>query len=236
MATQVSTIETNARLRLVEPNPRFWSSAELVEIIAAGIRDLWRATVDLKQEYYLTVNETDVVLESGADTLSGVPLNVHKVYLIEPLDNQQNESNAGLIFRPLDYNHKTFQGARALSSVDPSNATIYYSVTSEGAPVNAPTIRVAPTVSADVALRFAYVPTIGNITSNSIVPIPGEADNALVAWTVAYARAKEREDRAPDPHWLTVYSGEKANLLASLGVRQVQEPMFVDAMFEEYWG
>jgi hypothetical protein len=87
-----------------------------------------------------------------------------------------------------------------------------------------------------VSLRFVYVPTLATMTAASTVPIPGEADNALIAWTVAYARAKERDDRSPDPGWLTVYATEKQHLLQSLGLRQLQEPEYVKAMFEEYWG
>jgi len=121
------------------------------------------------------------------------------------------------------------------SSVDPSNEVIYYSITSAGGPVNAPVIYCAPQVTSDVAIRFWYIPTLGDLVADDAVPIPGEADNALVTWTVAYARAKEREDRSPDPAWLAVYSAEKTNLLQSLGLRQYQEPSYVDAIFQEFW-
>jgi len=57
----------------------------------------------------------------------------------------------------------------------------------------------------------------------------------LIAWTVAFARAKESEDRSPDPNWLSVYATEKAHLLGSLGLRQLQEPEFAQAMFSEFW-
>jgi hypothetical protein len=79
------------------------------------------------------------------------------------------------------------------------------------------------------------VPTLGDLTTNDFVPIPGEADNALVAWTVAFAHAKEREDRAPDANWLSIFSTEKQHLLQSLGLRQYQEPQYVQAQFEDYW-
>jgi len=236
MATQVSRIEELARLRLIEVTPRFWSSAELTEIIASGIRDLWRATVDLKQEHYLTIDPDHVTLEADATELTGVPLDVHKIYLIEAVNSGENDTNNGLIFEPLDYNHKKFKSARARGGIDPRNDVIYYSITSQGAPVNAPIIRIAPTVNSAVSIRFCYVPTLGTITTDSVVPIPGEADNALVSWTVAWARAKEREDRSPDPNWLSIYATEKNNLLASLGLRQYQELQYVDAMWEEYWG
>lgn len=236
MATQISTIETLARRHLLETTASFWASAELVDIIIAGIKDLWRDTVDLKQEHYLTIDASNVYLSADTATLSGVPTDVHKVYLIEPRDATSGSSNEGLAFQPLDYNHKIFRQARASSSVDPTNNIIYYAITGQGAPVNAPVIQVAPQTTAQVLLRFVYVPTISSLTSTSLVPIPGEADNALVAWTVAYARAKEREDRSPDPNWISVYSTEKGHLLQSLGVRQYQELQYVDALYEEYWG
>jgi len=236
MATQISSIESLARLRLIESTASFWSSAELVDIIIAGIKDLWRDIVDLKQEHYLTVNTTDVYLAVDATELSGVPSDVHKIYMIEGRDLTTNSANVGLQFMPLDYNHRNFQLARSRGSINPQNDTIYYCPMGAGAPVGAPVIKIAPTVSSLLNISFSYVPTLPILTSTSLVPIPGEADNALVAWTVAYARGKEREDRSPDSNWLAVYATEKQHLLQSLGVRQYQEPQLTDAMFQEYWG
>lgn len=235
MPTLISAIETLARQRLVEPKPKFWASQELVDIIVAGIRDLWRDTVDLKQEHYLKVNNTDVSLVQNTNTLTGVPSDVHKIYMIEGLDLSENSPFVGLVFTPLDYNHIYFQAARARGTVDPASTTVYYSIMGEGAPVNAPTIRVAPMVSSTVPLSFCYVPTLGPLTKDDAVPIPGECDNALIAWTVAFARAKESEDRAPDANWLSIYATEKQHLLQSLGLRQYQEPSYADAMWQEYW-
>lgn len=235
MATQVSAIETLARVHLLETTASFWTSAELTAHITAGIRDLWRDTVDLKQEHYLTISQT-VTLDANASQLSGVPNDVHKVYLIEPLDTSDSSVNRGLSFFPLDYNDKRFISARTTTAQDPTGGVIYYSITGQGGPVNAPVIRTAPQVTSQVALSFVYVPTLGQLTANSIIPIPGEADNALMAWTVAFARAKEREDRSPDPNWIAIYNTEKQHLLESLGIRQYQESQFVNAMFEEYWG
>lgn len=238
MATQISAIESQARALLEELSPRHWTSAELTSIIGNGIRDLWRSIVDLKGEHFLVVNTTDVTMPANSDTLLGVPKNVHKVYAIEPVDISDSSTATGrhLGFMPIDYNHKYFQSARARTAATPDEAsTIYYAITGAGGPATAPTIYVAPQVDATVSLRFAYIPTLGELNSSNYVPIPGEADNALIAWTVAYARAKELESRAPDDNWLRIYSTEKQNLLNSLGVRQYQEPQFVDAMFEEYW-
>ncbi len=235
MPTPISAIETIARRHLLETVPNFWTSSELTDLAIVGIRDLWRDIVDLKQEHYLTVNTTDVSLEASTDQLSGVPTDVHKVYLIEPHDLSVNSSNHGLLFKPLDYNHNTFQLARSKANIDPSNDTIYYAIHQQGAPVSAPTILVAPKVSSRVALNFCYCPTLGQLSPANNIPIPGEADNAIVAWTVAYARAKEREDRSPDPSWLAVYETEKQHLLQSLGLRQYQEPIYADAIWSEYW-
>lgn len=234
MATLISAIETKVRLRLEEPVAKFWSSDELVGIIADGCRDLWRDVVDLKQEHYITIS-TSVTLAASTATMSSVPSDVHKIVMITPLDVSPTSANSGLSFKPADYNSDYFQGALSQAAVDPSNTVVFYAITGQGGPVSAPTIRVAPQVTSAVTLSFAYVPTLGTLTSASTVPIPGEADNALVAWTVAYARAKEREDRAPDPNWLSVYATEKSHLLKSLDVRQYQEPLFAEALFESYW-
>ena len=235
MATLVSAIETSVRLQLTETTASFWTSAELVGWIERGIKDLWRSIVDLKQEHYLTVDATNVSLAADSTTLTGVPSDVHKVYMIEPRDLTTSGSNAGLIFSPLDYNHDDFQLARSQSAIDPSNSVIYYAITGQGSPVNAPVIRTAPQVNSQVLLAFSYVPTLSPIVAGSVVPIPGEADNALIAWTIAWATAKEREDKSPDPNYLAVYATEKRNLMESLGLRQYQEPMIVDAVFKEYW-
>ena len=235
MATPISKIETLARLRLNEVTPRFWSSAELVEIIIAGIRDLGRDITDLKQEHYLVIDETNVFLDSGSSQLSGVPADVHKVVMITPRDVSETCPNVGLAFTPTDFTSVVFHTAKARADIEPSNDIIYYAITGQGSPVAAPVIRVAPQVTTLVNVSFAYVPTLGELTSGSTVPIPGEADNALVAWTVAYARAKESEDRSPDANWLSIYATEKQHLLQSIGLRQYQEPSYVPALFEEYW-
>lgn len=237
MPSSISDIELKAREYLEELSPRHWSSEELTKITSAGIRDLWRAIVDLKAEHFLTVNVDDVSLPASSDQLLGVPNDVHKVYLIEPRDITLGGSNGrSITFRPIDYNHAYFVAARTQSPVDAGGGqVIFYAITGQGSPVGPPKIFVAPKVNSGIPLRFAYVPTLPNFNSDSTVPIPGEADNCLVAWTVAYARAKEREDRAPDPQWLQVYATEKENLLQSLGLRQYQEYQVADAFFEDYW-
>jgi hypothetical protein len=234
MATTLAQIETLTRLRLQEPTARFWSSDELIGIITAGVKDLWRDIVNLKQEHFFTINES-VTLAADTATLTDVPSDVHKVLLIEPLDGTTDSSNYNLKFDPLDYNDEKVQAARVSDAVDPKEQVIYYSVVSAGSPVAAPTIYIAPQVTSAVSLRFVYVPTISaSLSSGDNVPIPGDVDNALVAWTIAYARAKERADLAPDPSWLATYKGEKDRILMSLGTRQLQDPQFVKPVFEEY--
>jgi hypothetical protein len=235
MATTITALLPIVRTHLVEPVPNFWSDDELTKIAIAGIRDLWRDIVDLKQEHYLTVDITNVNLPANATQLTGVPTDVHKVYMVEARDASSDSANSGVVFKPVEYNSNQFQAARSQDAVTPTNATIYYAVTQQGAPVAAPVILTAPQVTANIPVAFCYVPTLGVLQANSIVPIPGEADNAIVAWTVAFARGKEREDRAPDTAWLAIFSTEKSHILQSLGLRQLQEPTFSGAMFEQYW-
>lgn len=235
MATAISSIETQARRHLNEPVASFWSSDELVAHAIAAIRDLWRSTVDLKQEHYLTIDATNVTLAANTATLTGVPSDLHKVYMLAPRDLSSASVNKGLLFKPMDYNHPAFQAALGRDPVDPSDDMVYYAVTGAGSPVAAPTIYVAPQVNSAVNLTLSYVPSLAALTAASDVPVPGEADNAVVAWVVAYARAKEREDRMPDPGWIAIYGREKDSLLQSLGVRQLQEPQIVDMVFQEYW-
>jgi hypothetical protein len=235
MATTFTALLPIVRNHLVEPVAKFWADDELTKIMFAGARDLWRDTADLKQEHYLTVDVTNVSLPANSSQLSGVPSDVHKVYIIEPRDLSVNGSNHGLLFKPIEYNSNQFQLARSRNAIDPTNDTIYYAITDPGTPVGPPIIRVAPKLTSAVPIAFSYVPSLGTLTAGSILPIPGEADNAIVAWTVAFARAKEREDRSPDSAWLMIYATEKQHLLQSLGLRQYQEPSFSEALFSEYW-
>ena len=235
MATLLSAIETQVRRHLMETTASFWSSDELIDIANKGIRDLWRDIVDLKQEHFLTIDTTNVSLAASTATITGVPTDVHKVYLIEPRDMTSTGSNQGLTFERKEYNGDDFQLARAVSDISPTNAVIYYAVVGQGATVAAPTIYVAPQTTSAVNLTLGYVPTLGALTAASNNPIPGDSENAVIAWTVAFARAKEREDRSPDSAWLTVYATEKQHLLQSLGLRDYSKPEYVEAMWKEYW-
>ena len=112
---------------------------------------------------------------------------------------------------------------------------IFYDVSGAGTPVGTPTILVAPPLSSALNLRFVYNPSLAAMTTSSTNPIPGESDKALVAYTVAFARSKERDDRSPDPNWIAVYSTEKQSILARITPRQEQEAEYVDGMFEDLY-
>lgn len=236
MATTYAEIEAIVRVNLNEPTPKFWTSAELRTHTKNAEKDLWRAIVDLKGEHYLTINAENVSIVAGSDELAGVPKDVHKIYNIEVADPTVGGSYARLFFTPLDWNHKLFSSARTREALDGTGGgEVFYAIMGQGTPVGAPTVKIAPVLSGDVALSFAYVPSLELTDDDNYIHIPGEADNAIAAWVTSYARAKEREDRAPDPTWLSIYGTEKKNLLESLGLRQYQEVQITDGMFSELW-
>ena len=237
MSTLLSALETQARYYLNAPSSSdtYWSSAELIASANLCCHDLWRAVSDLRGLHICTLDVTNVSLAANATSLTGVPADCVRVHMLEPRDLSSSGTSRGLKFTPKPYNSVDFQSARAQDAVDPSSGEIFWVQMGAGGPVVAPTVMVAPKVTAAVNLSLTYVPVLGDLTAASANPIPGESDNAIIAWMVAYARAKEREDRAPDPGWLTIYATEKQNLLVSLTPRQDQEPMVASAFFEEYW-
>lgn len=231
MATLVSAIVTQVRDHLIEPTARFWSDAELIRHLNLGVKDLWKAINDLYQDHFLTIDATNVSFPASSDTLTGVPADVGRIHKLEVRD--LSGAAAGIKFTPTKWNTPAFEAARMQSAQDPSLLLeIMYAIVSAGAPVAAPVVYCAPRVSSALPLRLAYVPTLATLVAGDNVPIPGEADMALVAWTVAYARAKEREDRSPDPEWLAVYATEKSSLLTSLTPRQAEEDEYAEAMFD----
>lgn len=237
MATLLSTIRDKARKTLLETSASFWTDAELLEHEVDGVKDLYKGVIDLHQEHFQTIDATNVSMAASTATLTGVPADVLRVLLIEPRVLTEGTSGSHLTFLPRDYNSPEFQAARAETDVSPdSPRVVYYSISQAGAPVGAPTIHVAPLLSSALLLRLVYIPTIGTLTAASNNPIPGESDNALYAWTIAFARAKERDDRSPDPNWLAVYATEKQAVLTALTPRQEQEPEYVRGMFGDYWG
>lgn len=239
MATLLSALEVQARRHLIETTPDFWSSLELIDTINRGIKDLWRSVVDLHQEHFLTIDTTSLSISANATTMSGVPSDCYRVHLIEPANTTSSGTYRNLLFVPRDYNSREFISARTESSVDPTSwGVIYYHLSGAGSPTGAPTINIAPKASSAIAagnISLAYVPVLVDKTASDVNPIPGESDMALIAWCIAYARAKERDDRSPDPNWLAVYATEKQALLTSLTPRQTQEPEFVEALFDPLW-
>jgi hypothetical protein len=217
----------------------FWSSAELIDIMNLGFKDLWGALIDLHQEHFLTDDITNVSISASTGSLSGVPSDVFRVHIIEPKNTSSSGSYRNLVFVPRDWNSPDFIYARQLGNVDPTqDNVIFYCVTNVGAPVGAPTVLIAPTLSSAIAaaaLRFTYIPVISAKVSSDWNPIPGESDAAVIAWTVAFALAKQREDNSPDSAWIAVYGTEKQNILTRSTPRQSQEPDVVEPMFGGLW-
>jgi hypothetical protein len=218
----------------------FWSDQELFDILVLGCKDLWRTIVDLHQGHFTTILDDQSVVYpagvSGVTTLfTGVPADCFRILMIEPHNigfvNPTNES--WVYFKPKQFHSQGFQAARAQMVTDPALAcTVFYDILNAGSPVGAPTIVGAPPVSTAIPIRLVYVNTLPTLASTSNNPIPGESDAALVAWTVAHARAKERDDHMPDPAWLAVYSTEKQNLCEALTPRQEQEEEVVEGLFD----
>lgn len=237
MSTLLSALETQVRYHLGAPSASdtYWASAELVALMNTGAHDLWRSVVTLGAKHICTLDTTNVYLAASGTSLTGVPADCAKVNMLEPRDMSSSGASRNLQFVPLPYNDPKFQAARSLDAIDPSSGTIYWDQIGAGGPIAAPTVVVAPMVSSQVLLALTYAPVLGALTAASTNPIPGESDQALIAWTVAYARAKEREDRGPDPNWLAIYATEKQNILVALTPRQDQESQVATAYFEELW-
>jgi hypothetical protein len=227
MATPLTDIVAEVRDALIETTASFWSADELLAIMHHGIRDLWGTILDSHGEHYLLVDETHVRAVAGDAELQGVPVGCFRVQLLEA---RESPSDGGLQVRfvPRKYNSPEFAAARAAGDQS-SPGVIYYAVSGIGAPVEPPIIRIAPTLSTNLDLRLAYN---GVLEIGEFNPIPGDADHALKAWTLAYAMAKESETRTPDAGWLSIYATEKQSILVRIVPRQEQEPEYVEAMFE----
>lgn len=231
MATLLSAIETNVRRDLKEASANFWSSAELVNIMNDGIQNMWGAIIDLFEEHYFTVSET-VTLDANSSTLSTLPADLFRIYLIEPLNTQSTGTAASTKFTPKDFKSREFTLARAMTTQTlGSGLEIFFQMTGAGYPVDTPSVRVAPQISSQLALRFAYIPGIATKTASDANPIPGQADKAIHAYTMAFALAKEQEDKMPHPGWLQIYATEKDAVLQRLTPRQEQEEKVVEDLF-----
>lgn len=236
MASTIASIITLSRTtlnELVEITDGFWTDDQLAAWADKACKDLWRAINDLQnQDYFLTVDEALVSQAASSSSLTGVPSDVGIVRGIEA----RTLSSSRLIYEQQPYNSIKFQRARAADALDTTQGgTVFYAVTGAGAPVAAPTIRVAPQITAVQLLRLIYVPSLATVTKAGNNPIPGESDNAISAWVNAYALGKEAEERIPDPGWLKIYGTEKANLLVSLTPRADEDDTVAEAFFEDEW-
>lgn len=240
MSTPISTLITNARGPLLEDTARFWPDAELLGHANKAIKDLWKATIDLYQDHIVTIDTTTMSLAAGTaagkTNLTGVPTDLFRIQMIQPRVLGSTSSAPGLIFQPRTLRHPDFVQAQAMAPITPRYQVLYYCVINAGAPVGAPTIVVAPTIASAVSLEVWYNPVIADKIASDANPIPGESDKAIEAYIVAFARAREREDRAPDPEWLSIYATEKRNLLTVLTPRSDQEPEVVEAFFQDTAG
>lgn len=240
MATLIQTIVTAARRNfLLEPaevTDGYWTDQELLAHAVNGIKDLQKKIIDLYADHFVTLDTTNLSAVANTQALSGVPSDLLRVKTIQPRVLGPMATNRGLIFKYRQLTHPDFVQSEAMPAVDPNNRVIYYAVINAGAPVAAPSILIAPTLSAAVPLTLKYVPTIGTLTLADNNPIPGESDRAIEAYIAAFARAKEREDRSPDTEALSIYATEARSLLIALTPRSEQEPEYVVGMFEHEYG
>lgn len=233
MATPFSTLVTQVRAELLEPVASFWTDAELLTHLTDGAKDMWAAILDVYGDHYLKIDEEHVTLPALGSQLAGVPADLFRVQLIEPRDTTSVGVDRGTDFVARKYNSQDFIAARTIGNLNASTwGTIFYDVSGVGAPNGAPTILTAPKVSTTINLRVAYNPILGDLTASSNNPIPGESDKGLKAYAVSFARAKEREDRSPDPGWLAVYATEKQSILTRITPRQEQTVEEVEGLFE----
>lgn len=213
----------------------FWADAELLNHVIAGCRDLWRAIVDLHQEHYLKVDPTGVSAPAQGDRLIGVPTDLLRVLMLAPRDQTSR-----IEFKPRRYTSSDFQTALRRTAIDPSeNSRLFYAVANAGSPVGAPDIYIAPALSTAIPLRLVYVPTLpGTLNGDSINPIPGESDQALMNWCAAFALGKQNPDGTytPDAGWLNLYSTEKQAILIVSEPRQEQQPVVMQGVFDELFG
>ena len=241
MATVMSSLIADIRSHLIAPSAGsgivnadlFWTDTELLAMLNRGIKDLWRSINDNYQNYFLTVDVTNVAIAANASNLTGIPADVSIIRGLGPRDRSVYPY---LKFEYRNHDHRDFIAAETQGALDASQARlVYFYISQPGAPVAAPVVVIAPQLSAAVLLRLLYVPALTALTTTGTNPIPGESDQALINWGVAWARAKEREDRSPDPAWIQMYATEKQSILTSLSPRQTQDEEVVEALFEEWW-
>lgn len=230
MATLLSSIISDAREVLLESTARFWTDAYLLGLANEGIKDLWKKIIDLEKDHFVTIDETNLNIVASTVAVAGVPTDLFRIRTLRP--RTLNSANVGLIFKPRELTHPDFVQAEALDPCEPRNRVCYYAVVNAGAPVGAPAIRIAPTLSSAVLLTCTYIPVLAAKIASDANPIPGESDKALKHFIIAFARSKERPARDPDPEHVSIYATEARNLLTALTPRSEQEPETVVGMWE----
>jgi hypothetical protein len=218
LASIISQARTTYLFEPVEVANGMWTDAELLLIVGNCIKDMARALKDTYQDFFFTLDATNVSMPANSQTLTGVPADVFIVLGLEPRDLASYEH---IVFTPLNFGDRKFRAARAEAARSLQAVgdvyEIFFHVTGAGAPVAAPTVYVAPKLSAALLLTMFYVPTL-TVGSNN--PIPGESDQALINWLVAHARAKTRDDGEPDPDMLELYKTEKTSIIIACSPRQ----------------
>jgi len=233
VATTIASIISQARGYMLEASEvvnGMWTDAELTLIVGNGIKDLYRGMKDTYQNFFFTLDESNVSMPANSFVLTGVPADVFIVLGLEPRDLASYEH---ILFERRAFTDRLFRGARAESSrtlaTSRDTCVIYYDEAGAGAPVSAPTIYVAPKLSAALPLRLIYVPTLTLGANN---PIPGESDQALINWTVAYGLAKVKDDQKPDENWIELYKTEKISVIIGASPRDESDVERVEDFFE----
>lgn len=231
-STPIDNLIYQVRTQLREPIPAFWSDNELVTWMNNGARILYRAIVDLYQDYFNVIDESSCFIEAGQKMIWGIPEDVYKVVMIEPRVLGEQSTTRGLIFKPRGWTDPAFVQARARPARPPQNTVVYYTLMKAGAPVGPPEIRIAPVLTDGVLLTVTYVHAYQPFCTADRNPIPGESDAALVHYTLAHALAKERGETEPDAAQLALFGTERTDILTRLDIRQLQESQVALGMFE----
>ena len=113
MPTKLSAIVSRTRTQILAPliqtgavgPDEFFAEDEMLDHAIAGCRDLWRAIVDLHQEHFMTVDETNVSLVASTSTMTGVPKDLFRVLLIQSRDTTSTSSSRTLRFTPSTVPH-----------------------------------------------------------------------------------------------------------------------------------
>jgi hypothetical protein len=242
MATVIQEIIDGARIDLLADGnvlagnvkDEYWTDDELFGHFRDGARHMWRKVLDLYKGHFVTIDKTSMSVAADNDLLVGVPENLFRVDLIRPRVIGFQSGSRGLIFKPVDnITHPRFVQAQAYGSIAARNNIVWYCLINAGSPTTTPDIMIAPMLTEDLDLYVGYEAVLpATLSIDSVNPIPGESDKALRAYTAAYARCKDREDRSPDPEFLSIFATEEASILAALTPRSIQEAETVVGMWE----